>query len=349
MFIFLAFASALLAEGAELKVKVTVNSANVRLKPSLESAVIGKAKRGEVLRVLKKNQDWYFVSLPPGEKGIVSGYIHRSVVREISEEVAPQKETKVEPEKKPVIPEKKQAQPPASSRQKELQALQPARKKFFIRIGGGYASKSYSYDRSWSFSLYHEDGQVGENYNIDSSGAAFDIGIGFFFFRNIGVEASFVPASGKTTGSFSSTFPHPFYFNLGREKTWEKNDLKYSASEFNLNIIFSHPLFSKLHIYITGGGTYFAGVKIENLKVVNWSETGYPYLDLSITPEYATYSKNCFGFNGAGGIDFYLKENIGLNLNVRYSTGEARMDVEGEEVAIQTGGIKATAGIKFTF
>jgi len=36
-------------------------------------------------------------------------------------------------------------------------------------------------------------------------------------------------------------------------------------------------------------------------------------------------------------------------VNVRYSSGEAKIDVEGEEVAVQTGGIKATAGIKFAF
>ncbi len=42
-------------------------------------------------------------------------------------------------------------------------------------------------------------------------------------------------------------------------------------------------------------------------------------------------------------------KNIALNLNVRYSSGEAKIDVEREEVAVQTGGIKATAGIKFAF
>jgi len=345
--VFLAFAFSIYVEGADLKVRVTVNTANIRLKPSLESTIIGKARRGEIFKAIKKIQDWYEISLPPTEKRIsASGYVHRSVVEEIVEEAPPQKAVKAEPEKKPSLPEKRAALPP---KQKELKALQPARKKFFVRFSGGYASKAYSYDRSWSFSLYHEDGQVAENYSIDSSGVALDAGIGYLFSRNIGIELSFVPASGKTAGSFTSTFPHPFYFNFEREKTWEKNDLKYSASEINFNIIFSTPLMSKLHLYLGGGGTYFLGVKIENLKVINWSETGYPYLDLSITPEYATYSQNCFGFNASGGLDFFLKENIALNLNVRYSSGEAKIDVEGEEVAVQTGGIKATAGIKFTF
>jgi len=329
-------------------VRVIVNTANIRLKPSLDSTIISKGRRGEIFKVIKKVQDWYQIGLPPTEKGIsASGYIHRSVVEEISEEALAQKEVKTEPEKKPSPPEKRVAVPP--SKQKELKALQPARKKFFVRISGGYASKTFSYDRNWSFSLYHEDGQVAETYNVDSSGVAMDAGIGYFVFRSIGIELSFVPASGKTVGSFTSTFPHPFYFDFNREKTWEKNDLKYSASEINFNIIFSTPLMSKLHLYLGGGGTYFLGVKIENLKVINWSETGYPYLDLSITPEYATYSQNCFGFNASGGLDFFLKENIALNVNVRYSSGEAKIDVEGEEVAVQTGGIKATAGIKFAF
>jgi opacity protein-like surface antigen len=97
------------------------------------------------------------------------------------------------------------------------------------------------------------------------------------------------------------------------------------------------------------GGTYFMGVKIENLKVINWSESGYPYLDLNVTPEYASYSKSCFGFNGGAGLDFMVKRNIGINLNARYSSGQAKIKAGEAEFSIQAGGLRATAGIKLAF
>lgn len=350
------FISSFQLQADDLKIRVIVKTANIRLKPSLDSPVIGKALNGQVFTVLKKIGDWYSITLPPDEKGIViSGFIHQSVVEELIADIPKQiqKEEAV-PEKKPAATEKKEPpSPPVSSKppiQKEHEPpSRPSRNKFFVRLSGGYASKTYTYGNSWAFTLYHEDGQVKEDYEINSSGVTFDGGVGFLFIRNMGIEISFIPATGKTKGSFSASFPHPLYFNYPREKIWENTGLKYSASEINLNLIYTLPLFSKLHVYLTLGGTYFAGVKIENLKVINWNETGYPYFDLNVSPQYSLYSKNNFGFNAGGGIDFFFADNFGLNANIRYSEGEAKIDVEGTTFSIKTGGLRATAGIKLTF
>lgn len=344
-------------EGADMKIRVTVNTGNVRLKPSLKSMLIAQVNGGQVLEVLKKIENWYFVNLPPDEKGIIiSGYIYHSIVEEISEAPPPLKE-KIKPKKMPIISEEKQviseekkvSPPPRPLQQKKYQLQKPAQRKFFIRLGGGYASKTYYYANSWSFVLYQENGQVSEDYKINSSGFAFDVGLGFFFFRNVGIEVSFGPASGKTTGNFSANFPHPFYFNVFRESSWEKTDLKYSAPEINLNLIFSFSVSPRLNIYLTGGGTYFSEVKIENLKIINWNETEYPYLDLNTNPEYASYTQSCYGFNIGGGIDLFLMENFGFNLNVRYVDGKAKIDVDGAELTVKPGGVRATTGIKFAF
>jgi len=341
--------------GADLKIKVIVRSANIRLKPSLDSPVIGKGLSGQVFTVIKKIGEWYSINLPPDKEGIVlSGFVHQSVVQEMVEDTgrrAQQTEPKPEPEKKAVIQEKEETYSPPSLSvgQREDPLSRSPRKKFFVRLGGGYASKSYAYGNSWDFSLYHEEGHVTEGYSIDSSGTIFDGGVGFYFFKNLAIEISFVPASGKTKGTFSASFPHPLYFNSAREKTWENAALRYAASEINLNLLLAVPLFSKLDVYFSLGGTYFSGIKIENLKVINWNETGYPYFDLSVSPQYSNYSNDTYGFNAGGGLDFYFTPNLGLNINVRYSDGEAEIEVEGNKFTIKAGGLRATGGIKFTF
>jgi opacity protein-like surface antigen len=69
-------------------------------------------------------------------------------------------------------------------------------------------------------------------------------------------------------------------------------------------------------------------------------------MDLNITPRYASYSGNAFGFNGGGGLDYRLSDFLAVNLNARFSSGSAKIKVEAKEITILPGGIRATAGIK---
>jgi hypothetical protein len=55
--------------------------ANVRLKPGIDSHVIGQVVRGTLLESPRTTGEWYAVALPPDEEGlVVSGYIHKSMV-----------------------------------------------------------------------------------------------------------------------------------------------------------------------------------------------------------------------------------------------------------------------------
>lgn len=86
---------------AETKVRVISQTANVRIKPNINSQVIAKVNRGLVLEVIEKIDDWYKVNLPPDESGVViSGYISQSVVELIEETPAV---IKKEPEAEPII------------------------------------------------------------------------------------------------------------------------------------------------------------------------------------------------------------------------------------------------------
>ncbi len=96
---------ALTAEGAEMKVKVKVEKAQIRLKPSSESTVVGEAPLGAVLETKGKEGVWFIIALPSEELGfIISGYIHESQV-EIIEEHEMIKEK--EPEEKEPVPVRK--------------------------------------------------------------------------------------------------------------------------------------------------------------------------------------------------------------------------------------------------
>lgn len=332
--------------GAELKIVVKVKSANIRLKPAMDSPVVGNAQMGLIMDVREKFENWYLVELPPVGKGAaVRGYIHKSVVEEFNEQG---RGAKTRPMVTPKPSQEVSVLKPAKAG-KATAAAGVSRKKLYVRLGGGYANKSFSYDNSSSFDMYHESGLASEKYSVKASGAAFDVGLGYMLTPSVGVDVSFIPASGKSNGTFSATFPHPFYFNNPRTEEWTAGGLKYSAFEINLDLVYVFPISSKFGLYAMAGGTYFLGVKIESLKVIDWTETGYPYTDLNITPQYASYKGNAFGFNGGGGLDYRLSDSLAVNVNARFSSGSAKIKVESKEVSVPAGGIRATAGIKVGF
>jgi len=108
--IFVLFSASLIFS-ADSKVRVTTHQANVRLRPDIQSEVLAKIPLGAMLDIVKRQGEWYFVKLPPDEKGIlVTGYIHKSVVEplEIEEEI--KQPEKIVPEPTPKLQEEKIAE-----------------------------------------------------------------------------------------------------------------------------------------------------------------------------------------------------------------------------------------------
>lgn len=90
-----------------LKIRVIASAANIRLKPTVQSAILLTAPLGAVLDVIRQEESWYFVQLPPNKDGIVvTGFIHQSVVEviEATNEIKKVEEKLAEqPGEKPII------------------------------------------------------------------------------------------------------------------------------------------------------------------------------------------------------------------------------------------------------
>jgi hypothetical protein len=70
---------------APLKLKVMAELANIRLKPSISSAIIRQIPEGAILESIRKEGEFYLVKLEPDESGAVSGYVHESLVLPLGE------------------------------------------------------------------------------------------------------------------------------------------------------------------------------------------------------------------------------------------------------------------------
>ena len=70
---------------APIKLKVTAELANIRLKPSISSVIIRQIAQGEILEAVRQEGEWYLVKIDPDESGNASGYVHESLVLPLEE------------------------------------------------------------------------------------------------------------------------------------------------------------------------------------------------------------------------------------------------------------------------
>ena len=69
------------AQYSGAKVRVIVETGNVRLKPNLNSTVIKTVPIGSELKVQSKDGEWFLIKLPPDRNGFeITGYVHESIV-----------------------------------------------------------------------------------------------------------------------------------------------------------------------------------------------------------------------------------------------------------------------------
>lgn len=118
------------SEATDLKVRVLVDNANIRLRAASTSPVVGNVPIGTILESEGIFGEWYRVKLPPNEEGfVVIGYIHQELVESLGETKEVKEIPKIQKEK----PRKSPPQKISYSAQEKN-----ARTGFFLRGALGY-------------------------------------------------------------------------------------------------------------------------------------------------------------------------------------------------------------------
>lgn len=122
------------AQQASLKLKVTTEQANIRLKPDIGSIIILHVPQGTILESSGKQGEWYKVEIMTEEKELASGYVHESLVIVIK---PPSEKEKKEEIKKVKEPEKKEETIKAQVPPVTPPLFQPAQYLFALSLSGG--------------------------------------------------------------------------------------------------------------------------------------------------------------------------------------------------------------------
>ncbi|MFQ5722373.1 MAG: SH3 domain-containing protein [Candidatus Aminicenantales bacterium] len=109
------------AQPQTLKLKVTTEQANIRLKPDISSIIIQQVPLGTILESTGRTGEWYRVKIKTTESATAFGYVHESLVVVISPRPTPEKKQKEQRPPKKIVPEKKPTPSPVYLTTQEYQ------------------------------------------------------------------------------------------------------------------------------------------------------------------------------------------------------------------------------------
>jgi opacity protein-like surface antigen len=321
LFVFLG--SLLAGQATEVKIKVIVENASIRVKPGIDGTVLeDKIPVGAVYLSSKKEGEWYEVRFRSKLGLTLTGYIHEMYVEVVKDEA-----------------EQAGKQPPIFS------GLGPARiqamKTFEIGLtfglsAGSFLTSSSTYSDTWSWSELESVSEAGTIPHQLGNPFALGFSLTYYFRENVGFRLSVdynlkqtLPADGQ------SLYQLDWTWTLGRgsfhdEEGWPvKGDLWLIP--ISANLIYKIPTGGIFAPYFTAGMTAYLGkANIEtSLGYANsWisSDGTQQLIDLFIIPVKLEKDLTTAGVNVGAGLDVLLSPNIAFNIDAVYYWGSSYND-----------------------
>jgi opacity protein-like surface antigen len=321
LFVFLG--SLLAGQATEVKVKVIVENASLRVKPGIDGAVLeDKIPVGAVYISLKKEGEWYEVRFR-SKLGIqLTGYIHEMYVEVVKEEA-----------------EQAGKQPPIFS------GLGPARiremKTFEIGLtfglsAGSFLSPSSTFSDNWSWNELESVSEAGTISHKLGNPLALGFSFTYYFRENVGFRLS-VDYNLKQNfpADAQSVYTMDWTWTLGRGTYHDEGDWPVKGNfwlvPISANLIYKIPTGGIFAPYFTAGMTAYLGkANIEtSLGYSNsWisSDGKQQLIDYFIIPVKMEKDLTTAGVNVGAGLDVLLSPNIALNVDGVYYWGSSYND-----------------------
>ncbi len=333
-----------LGQAPKEKIRVVVENASIRVKPDMESDIVGSPAVGDIFEVERKVGDWYEIRFRSEIGLLITGYIYEMFV--VLEEEAPK--PKKEVKERPVAPRAK-----PERREPAYPVKRPAGN---LKLGlMSIAHSGYEYE--FGFPYRDETFLVWDS--VDKTDLlGLEVGMGFFMGQNIELEASLGISPKDLTGHYGLSIPSPFFYDLPATDEVEGNpNLRLTLLSFGLLV---HPVTSgNFRLYFGGGGTYVSA-KIELMEDILYVETlDYDLLTQTVEIRQVTITEtkvSKFGFHGKAGIDLMLGTKIALYAEGKYIAAKTEVPhlltsglVEDEVIEMDLGGFSFLLGIKVFF
>ncbi len=316
----LVFLGGLIAvQAEEVKIKVVVENASIRVKPGIDGAVLeDKIPLGAVYLSPQKEGEWYQVRFRSKLGLQLTGYIHEMYVEVVKDEA----------DQAGPLPSLFRGLGPAPFR--EMKKLEIG-----LHFGSGFGSfqsPSSSYSESWSWNELESVSEAGTINHKLGNPLVLGFSLTYYFRENVGFRFCLDYNLKQTLADARSTFEMDWTWTLGRgsshdEKEWPVEG-DFWLVPISANLIIKIPMGSTLAPYVTAGMTGYLGKAriATSLGYGNsWlsSDEKTQYIDFFIIPVQMNKNLMTAGVNVGAGLDILLSPNIALNVDGLYYFGSS--------------------------
>jgi outer membrane protein W len=306
------------AQEGPTKIKIVVENASIRLKPSLDSEAIEEnIPVGTIYTAEKKVGEWFEIKFESRLGVALLGYIHEMYVEVLGEAALPPPEVR-QPERRP-----------EPSPLPELLGAGARRMEIFAGGGMGFGSflnPSTSYVDSYTISFVDGVDQEEIRHKLKNP---FGLGLsfGYFFSQGLGLRVRVDPNFGQNISGGQSLFTVDFTgggsaFSYSDE--WAVSG-SLSALPLSFDLVYRFPsgMFSP---YFNAGLSYFlASFKADT--TVGWGYAWYigpstMTIDYAQVPASIDEKLSGLGFNLGAGFDLRLGAGLAVTVDVAYFLGK---------------------------
>lgn len=228
------------------------------------------------------------------------------------------------------------------------------------RLESGWRPASRTFAGTRMFTANVEQGQFEADYELKDGGVV-DGGISFLLWRNLGIGLDVSHFRTIHEAQITSEVPHPFFFDLPRTTTGRAGGLERQELGIHIRALWVSQFADWLVVSVSAGPSIISA-KQDLVTTVQHTEVGFPFTDLIFSGHtVSAQSETTTGLNGGVELDsfflhrlpflrrFAVMEHIGVGLMARYVRGVVMLQVDGQPIEIDLGGLQITSGVRFRF
>ena len=217
-----------------------------------------------------------------------------------------------------------------------------------VSISGGVQSPAGTVSDQIKFDRNVETETIDVTYPRNA-GVLVDVGLGVRLWKRLGIGFAVGHVSGDGTANVTASVPHPFLFTQPRTVTGSQAGVAREETGLHFQVQYAIPASKRVRV-VLGAGPSRIKLTEDVITDVNVIET-YPY-DTAAFRDAATKGSTASvnGFNAGVDVSWKLTRSVGFGGLVRYTRGDADLDVRaGHTLTMKAGGAQAAAGMRLAF
>ena len=227
----------------------------------------------------------------------------------------------------------------AAATSAQAQAPAPATEKIFVNVNFGLQLADRTVNSSASIPLYDETATITATQPV-GGGAVVDFGGGYRIWNDIYAGVVITRFSNTHSASYTTSVPHPIFFDQPKTATGIVDDLRRSEIGINPHVLWVTPLTDKIDLSVGVGVSIISVTQdlITDLSVAPGTQDA--------TPIVVEESKSGTGIYAAVDVAYSVTPRYGFGGFVRYAG--ATVDLSASPEA-NVGGMQVGGGVRLRF